>query len=102
MIQMPSALAERGIPLRGSALHIAYYVNCAPGVLADAVLGPDSTGSIEWRSPLATQRFAEYKDRDFLERSDVRHWPATCASGGPTAGPAGTRSAWSLTPAGLS
>lgn len=67
---MPSNVDEHGIPLRGSALHIAYYVNCEPGALNVALLGEHSSASIEWRSPLATQHFAEYKDRDFLEAVD--------------------------------
>lgn len=67
---MPSDVDARGIPLRGSALHIAYYVNCEPGSLTDAAFGSESAASIEWRSPLATTHFAEYKDLEFLEAVD--------------------------------
>ena len=62
---MPSEVDIHGIPLRGSALHIAYYVNCELESLSAAVLGPDSA-SIDWRSPKANKRFSEYHDREFL------------------------------------
>lgn len=67
---MPSDVDTQGIPLRGSALHIAYYVNCEARSLTDAIFGPQSAASIEWRSPLVTKGFAEYKDRGFLEAVD--------------------------------
>lgn len=80
---MPSTTDEYGIPLRGSALHIAYYVNCEPSTLAEAILGPGA--SIDWRSPVAAQRFVEFKDRDFLAAVDraglgdelQEWWPAS-------------------------
>jgi hypothetical protein len=63
---MPSEVDLSGIPRRGSALHIAYYVNCEPQTLSAAILGSDSAGSIDWRSPKADRRFSEYHDREFL------------------------------------
>src|SRR4051812_948430 len=78
---MPSDKDDHGIPQRGSALHIAYYVNCEPEALNPAVLGSANDASIAWRSPLAARRFEEYKDYDFLaagERTalggDLRAW----------------------------
>ncbi|MGZ6572964.1 MAG: hypothetical protein ACXVHJ_18150 [Solirubrobacteraceae bacterium] len=59
---MPSDVDEHGIPLGGSALQIASSVNCKPESLNAAVLGGQSSASIEWRSPLAARHFAEYKD----------------------------------------
>jgi len=65
---MPSEVNEHGIPARGSALHIAYYVNVAPAEL-DATLGEQLLieQPIQWVSPLASDRFVEYHDRAFLE-----------------------------------
>lgn len=54
---MPSDVDEYGIPRRGSALHLAYYVNCEPETLDAAVLRDDAA-SVGWRSPLAEQSFA--------------------------------------------
>ncbi|MCA1701621.1 MAG: hypothetical protein LC790_23110 [Actinobacteria bacterium] len=65
---MPSEVDEHGIPARGTALHIAYYVNVAP-VELDATLGEQLLieHPIQWVSPLVSDRFAEYHDRAFLE-----------------------------------
>jgi len=66
---MPSAIDSGGIPERGSALQIAYYVECATEPLNSAVrdaLGVE--GPIDWVSPRAKERFAEYWDRKFIER----------------------------------
>lgn len=81
---MPSDADEYGIPRRGSALHLAYYVNCEPQTVDEAILA-DAGGKIRWRSPLAGERFAEYKDRDFLAVVDqvavaddlADWWPAS-------------------------
>ena len=82
---MPSDADEYGIPRHGSALHLAYYVNCDPDALSEAIAGVHGTAPIKWRSPVADQRFIEFKDRDFLEavgRCDLagelaRWWPAS-------------------------
>src|SRR4051794_29488356 len=67
---MASDVDEHGIPLRGSALHIAYYVNCQREALAASIGAQGSPPAIEWRSPMAEKSFAEYKDRDFLGAVD--------------------------------
>jgi len=82
---MASDVDEHGIPRRGSALHLAYYVACEPAALVDALMPSGADGQVEWRSPLAAQHFAEYKDTDFLRavgREDLAHelgkwWPTS-------------------------
>lgn len=82
---MPSEVDTYRIPRRGSALHIAYYVNCQPETLSAAVLRSDSAASIDWRSPKANRRFSEYHDREFLAAVGhedlaeelVKWWPAS-------------------------
>ena len=73
--------------LRGSQRWLQIAVNRCPGIVDDAIsrtmgLGQDET--IEWRSPLESEDFIEYRDQAFLERFGVnpRHrqlsdfWPA--------------------------
>lgn len=82
---MPSDVDDHGIPRRGSALHLAYYVNCEPESLDAAILGREIR--IDWRSPLSVDRFVEYKDRDFLEALGVQRLAADLASWWPPSGP---------------
>lgn len=84
---MPSGVDEYSIPLRGSALHIAYYVNCEPDTLNAAVLDRAGGESIGWRSPLAADRFAEYKDRDFLTAVDRPDLAGELTTWWPSSGP---------------
>jgi len=63
---MPSDVDAHGVPRRGSALQIAYYVTCEQDALGAALIRSGAEGRLNWRSPLPAQRFAEYKDKDFL------------------------------------
>ncbi len=84
---MPSDTDEHGIPRRGSALHLAYDVNCDPEALSGAIAGANGAASIEWRSPLADQRFAEFNDRDFLVAVDRGDLAAELVLWWPESGP---------------
>jgi hypothetical protein len=66
---MPSKTDEFGIPTHGSALHIAYYVECEPDTLAhalDRALGIKAPH--DWVSPRLDEGFREYWDRRFIEK----------------------------------
>jgi hypothetical protein len=52
---------------RGSQRWIQWFVNHAPDVLNEQI----GIGVIDWRSPLATDRYAEYRDQAFLDRLGV-------------------------------
>lgn len=52
---------------KGSQRWIQWFVNQAPEVL-DAQIG---IGPIDWRSPLSTDDYAEYRDEAFLERLGI-------------------------------
>lgn len=57
---------RRGI--KGSQRWIQWFVNEAPSRLNDAI----GLGGIEWRSPLADDDYAEYRDAAFLDVLGVR------------------------------
>lgn len=69
-----------GPKVKGSLRWIQLMVNTHPRVLNAAI----SLGPIDWRSPLATDEFAEYRDTAFLDKLDVKlpkvpldsFWPA--------------------------
>jgi hypothetical protein len=84
---VPSDLDDRGIPRRGSALQIAYYVNCAADVLTAAVAASGGPASIDWRSPLAAQAFGEYKDREFLKAVSQETLASELGAWWPDSGP---------------
>lgn len=76
------------MPRRGSAHHLARYVNDHPGALDDALIRACSLdGPVRWVSPLRGERYREYQDGAFLEALDAAElvdalkdwWP----SGGP-------------------
>lgn len=52
---------------KGSQRWIQWTVNCAPHLL-DQQIG---VGPIDWRSPLVSDHYAEYRDRAFLERLEI-------------------------------
>jgi hypothetical protein len=63
---------DRGCALAGSQLQLQIYVNRREQELSAAVLQafPDlleSGASLEWKSPLEAERFAEYRDGAFLQ-----------------------------------
>jgi hypothetical protein len=96
---MPSEIDEYGIPQRGSALQIAYFVNCEPDRLEQAIRKELALpASLSWVSPLAEDDFAEYWDARFVERlgrpdtaerlsawwpRGGAHWDALAQVGGP-------------------
>lgn len=85
---MPSDTDEYSIPRRGSALQLAYFVNCEPETLNAAILGDtDGPTSIRWRSPTAESGFAEYKDRDFLQAVGQGSLESELAAWWPASGP---------------
>jgi len=84
---VPSDRDERGIPRRGSAAQLAYYVNCAPDVLTAAFAAAGGPAVIDWRSPLASERFVEYKDRDFLGAVDQQALSEELLAWWPDSGP---------------
>ena len=72
--------------LRGSQRWLQIAVNRCPDVIDDAIskaMGLDQDETIEWRSPLESENFIEYRDHTFLERLEInpRHrqlsdfWP---------------------------
>ena len=73
--------------LRGSQRWLQIAVNRCPGIIDDAIsraMGLGQDESIEWRSPLESEDFIEYRDHAFLERLGLRpqrrklsdFWPA--------------------------
>ncbi len=55
---------------RGSRKWLQVLANCRPELLNGAIvrcLG-DPPGDIDWRSPLASDHYAEYRDQSFLDR----------------------------------
>jgi hypothetical protein len=52
---------------KGSQRWIQWAVNCAPHLLDEQI----GVGPIDWRSPLVSDQYAEYRDRAFLELLDV-------------------------------
>lgn len=76
-----------GLAFKGSQLQTQLYVNAATDVLDDAVREavPALQGlEISWRSPLRDERYAEYRDAEFLNALGLdeltpelkRFWPA--------------------------
>jgi len=68
----PSALRtdEAGLAFKGSQLQTQLYVNAKTTDLTEAVsqaLSIPEDASLEWRSPLATDDFREYRDKAFLQ-----------------------------------
>jgi hypothetical protein len=73
---------------RGSQKWIQCAVNDHGGIL-DAALLPKLNGarSIEWRSPLTCDDFAEYRDADFLKLVGLEEWSGALAEFWPRRGP---------------
>ena len=55
---------------RGSRRWLQVLVNCRPNFLNEAIAVrlPEQPGDIDWRSPLAADHYAEYRDQTFLDR----------------------------------
>ncbi len=54
----------------GSRRWLQVLVNCRPEILNDAIAArlPERPADIDWRSPLAEDHYAEYRDQTFLDR----------------------------------
>jgi hypothetical protein len=69
---------------RGSLKWIQRAVNANPSVLNNPILARIGATRIEWLSPLTSDNYAEYRDRQFLDRLELSHlhqklrdfWPA--------------------------
>ena len=55
---------------RGSRRWLQVLVNCRPGLLNGAIARrlPEPPWEIDWRSPLAADHYAEYRDQSFIDR----------------------------------
>ena len=55
---------------RGSRRWLQVLVNCRPDILDGAITAslPEPPAEIDWRSPLAADHYAEYRDQTFLDR----------------------------------
>ena len=55
---------------RGSRRWLQILVNCRPELLNDAIGQrlPAPPGAVDWRSPLASDHYAEYRDQSFIDR----------------------------------
>lgn len=94
---MPSPSGEArtddlGRAFAGSQLQIQLYVNRRPEELNTAIrsaLGPamPATAEIVWRSPLESERFAEYRDGEFLAALELPHLREKLAGFWPEGGP---------------
>ena len=75
---------------RGSLRWIQEFVNHHPGILESAIVSASDgriKGPIEWRSPLADDDFAEYRDDAFLELLDIELGTRPLAQFWPRLGP---------------
>lgn len=73
---------------RGSLKWIQRAVNDRPDILARDLLPKlRHATSINWRSPLRDDEFAEYRDSAFLERIDLGQWSEALAEFWPQPGP---------------
>ena len=55
---------------RGSRRWLQVLVNCRPGLLNEAICDrlAESPHDIDWRSPLLSDHYAEYRDQEFVDR----------------------------------
>lgn len=74
--------------VRGSLKWIQRAVNNCPSVLDAPILkGIGDANAIEWRSPLARDQYAEYRDAAFVERIGCGHLVTDLAAFWPARGP---------------
>ena len=82
-----------GRALRGSQRQLQDYVNDHPDALSQAVLGRlpprmnDLGARIRWVSPLAEEKYCEYRDADFLHRLGLGGFTKDLAEFWPALGP---------------
>jgi hypothetical protein len=73
---------------RGSLKWIQHLINEHSNILNAAILPKlPNARSIEWRSPLKADQFAEYRDADFLERVGIGHLSPELRAFWPNRGP---------------
>jgi len=72
---------------RGSLKWIAQAVNERWPSVEEPILAATGATSIAWRSPLAEDDFAEYRDADFLDRVDLGRLTTDLADWWPVRGP---------------
>lgn len=67
---MTRTITDPAAANRGSRRWLQVLVNCRPGLLDDAISErlAEPPGDIDWRSPLASDHYAEYRDQSFLDR----------------------------------
>jgi TIR domain len=86
-----SRIDERGRAFKGSQLQMQIYVNVRTRELDDAVRQAlpsiPAEAAIDWASPLASEGFAEYKDRAFLDAVGHRDLIKDLAAFWPRGGP---------------
>ena len=78
---------EQSIGGRGSLKWIQQAVNQKWTSLEEPILRATGGQSLAWLSPLADDRFAEYRDAAFLERLDLSHLSGELAKFWPRRGP---------------
>jgi hypothetical protein len=81
--ECPMARFPQALGLKGSQRWIQSFVNNAPFVL-DARIG---LGPIDWRSPLESDDYAEYRDEAFLQRLGITLPSRSLSSSWPAGGP---------------
>ena len=67
---MTRAVTDPAAANRGSRRWLQVLVNCRPELLDDAIRQrlPNPPDDIDWRSPVAADHYAEYRDQSFLDR----------------------------------
>ena len=67
---MTRTITDPAAANRGSRRWLQVLVNCRPGLLGDAIAQRLSAppSEIDWRSPLAADHYAEYRDQSFIDR----------------------------------
>ena len=67
---MTRTITDPAAANRGSRRWLQVLVNCRPEMLNDAIAQrlPELPDDVDWRSPLADDHYAEYRDQSFLDR----------------------------------
>ena len=67
---MTRSITDPAAANRGSRRWLQVLVNCRPEMLSDAIAQrlPGLPEDVDWRSPLAEDHYAEYRDQSFLDR----------------------------------
>ena len=87
---MTERVDAHGLAYAGSQLQTQLYVNNRTEELNTAVRAEFSaltSATVDWRSPLASERYAEYWDKAFLDHVGLGHHAAELKGFWPTGGP---------------